>query len=246
MRWPQGHSFERISKQERNLKQFQSGVQAALLLRFYEQAGWKRNMDAEKWRSWTLPDSFPSTPTLPFSTKCSPPGARPVRIISTSSHAVWLLFELNKRKALAGIRRREGNEMRRFISGFSFRRVYLGLVVWLYPAPFPCPALVLVCRMVTALLLPASVSFSVFCAFFTSAWVLVISLFVSIHCSKDPSFSVLYLLRWDPNWIKTKLVALPPPKDVKKKKKGKKKVCYLSHWGTEEKSKKLAETKGFE
>lgn len=98
---------------------------------------------------------------LPFSTKCSPPGARPVRVISTSSHAVWLLFELNKRKALAGIGRREGNEMRRFLSGFSGE---FTLACWygstqLHSLVLP---LFLVCRMVTALLLPASVSFSVF------------------------------------------------------------------------------------
>lgn len=152
--------------------------------------------------------------------QCSPLEARLLLIVSTSSCAAWLLSELNKKKALAGIRRREGDEVRRFISLLPFLRVYLSLVVWLHPTPFPSLPLALNgCRMVTALLQSASVSFSTFCAPFIPACGLVISLFVSIHCPKDPNFSVLSLSCWDPNWIKAKPIALPPPKDVKKKKK---------------------------
>lgn len=114
--------------------------------------------------------------------QCSLPGARPVMIISTSSCAVWLLFEWNKRKTLAGIIGREGDEVRRFISQLPFLRVCLGLVVFstegqgsthLSSLLFP---LFLLCRMMAALLLSASVSFSIFCVSFTSTYVSVISL----------------------------------------------------------------------
>lgn len=50
-----------MPKQERKLKQFQSAVQAAPILGLYDQAEWKTKMNAKEQRSWTLPDSFPST-----------------------------------------------------------------------------------------------------------------------------------------------------------------------------------------
>lgn len=137
-----------MPKQEGKLKQFQSVVHAAPIFRLSDQAEWKTRMDAKAQRSWPLPDSFLPHPLFAILHQCSLPGARPVLIISASSCAVWLLFEVN--------RRREGDEMRRFISQFPSLTVYLGLVVfsteghWLSQGSTHLPSLLfpffLVCR----------------------------------------------------------------------------------------------------